>query len=76
VVAISALTGKGLEELRSELRSAVLSQPGIDVLRFPAEGGADLQRALREETVVARRFSETGIELIVRRRERAAKAER
>jgi len=68
VVAISALTGKGLDRLLSELRSAVLGQPGIEVLRFPAAGGAELQRALREETVVARRFSETGIELIVKRR--------
>ena len=76
VVAISALTGKGLDRLRSELRSAVLGQPGIEVLRFPAAGGAELQRALREETVVARRFSENGIELMVRRRERAAKAQR
>jgi GTP-binding protein HflX len=68
VVAISALTGRGLDRLRSELRSAVLSQPGIEVLRFPAAGGEELQHALREETVIARRFSESGIELVVRRR--------
>lgn len=68
VVAISALTGQGLDSLRSKLRSAVLSQPGIEVLRFPATGGEELQKALREETVIARRFSDTGIELVVRRR--------
>jgi GTP-binding protein HflX len=68
VVAISALTGQGVDDLRSRLRASVLSQPGIEVLRFPAEGGEELQRALRKETVVARRFSESGIELVVRRR--------
>jgi GTP-binding protein HflX len=68
VVVVSALTGKGVDELRARLRSAVLSQPGIEVLRFPAAGGAELQRALREETVVARRFAPSGIELVVRRR--------
>ena len=46
----------------------VLAQPGLEVLRFPAEGGEELQRALRDEIVVARRYSETGIELVVRRR--------
>jgi GTP-binding protein HflX len=68
VVAISALTGQGVDRLRAQLRSAVLSQPGITVLRFPAAGGEELQRALREEIVVARRFSDAGIELVVRRR--------
>ena len=67
-VAISALTGRGLDRLRSELRSAVLSQPGIEVLSFPASGGEALQHALQEETVIARRFSDAGIELVVRRR--------
>ena len=70
VVAISALTGQGLDGLRSKLRSAVLSEPGIEVLSFSAAGGEELQRALQEETVVARRFSEAGIELVVKRRER------
>jgi GTP-binding protein HflX len=68
VVVISALTGQGVDDLRSWLRATVLSQPGIEVLRFPAEGGEALQRALQEETVVARRYSEAGIELVVRRR--------
>ncbi len=68
VVAMSALDGTGVDALRSAIGSAVLSQPGIEVLRFPSAGGEALQRALREENVVARRFSETGIELVVRRR--------
>jgi len=76
VVAISALTGQGLDRLRSEVRSAVLSEPGIEVLRFPAAGGEELQRALQEETVVARRFSEAGIELVVRRRDGKAEGGR
>ncbi len=68
VVTISALTGQGMDELRGRLRTAVLGQPGIEVLRFPAAGGEELQRALREENVVARRFAPGGIELVVRRR--------
>ena len=68
VVAISALTGQGLDALRSVVAAAVLAQPGLEVLRFPAEGGEALQRALRDEIVVARRYSEAGIELVVRRR--------
>jgi GTP-binding protein HflX len=68
VVVLSALTGRGLDELRAKIRSLVLRRPGIEVLHFPAEGGEELQRALREETVVARRFAPTGIELVVRRR--------
>ena len=68
VVAIFALTGDGIEALRTEIRAALLEQPGMETLRFPADGGEELQRALREETVVARRFTEDGIELVVRRR--------
>jgi GTP-binding protein HflX len=68
VVAISALTGEGMDVLRERLRTAILSQPGMETLRFPADGGEELQRALRDEDVVARRFTAEGIELVVRRR--------
>ena len=68
-VALSALTGEGLDDLAAAIRRAVLEQPGVEVLRFPAEGGAALERALREEAVLARRFAPEGIELIVRRRQ-------
>jgi len=66
-VAVSALLGTGLEALRAALRQAVLALPGIEVLHFPPEGGESLQRALREETVVARRFTADRIEVVVRR---------
>ena len=68
VIAISALTGEGMDSLRDRLRTAILSQPGLETLRFPAEGGEELQRALRDEDVVARRFTAEGIDLVVRRR--------
>ncbi|MFH1177899.1 MAG: GTPase HflX [Acidobacteriota bacterium] len=71
-VAISASRGEGIEELLATLRRAVLAQPGLEVLRFPPEGGKSLQRALQEEIVVARRFTEEGIELVVRRGERVS----
>ena len=66
-VPISARTGAGLDALRTTLRERVLAQPGIEVLRFPSSGGEELQRALREERILARRFSADGIELVVRR---------
>jgi GTP-binding protein HflX len=68
-LALSALTGEGLDDLFVAIRRAVIEQPGVEVLRFPAEGGAALERALREEAVLARRFAPEGIELIVRRRQ-------
>jgi GTP-binding protein HflX len=66
-VRLSALTGDGLSELRVAIRRRVLEQPGLEVLRFPPEGGEALQRALGELTVVARRFTADGIELVVRK---------
>jgi len=42
-------------------------EPGV-ALPEPAAAGEELQRTLQEETVVVRRFSESGIELVVRRR--------
>ncbi len=68
VVPLSALTGDGLDALRAAVRAAVLARPGMETLRFPPDGGEELQRALREEDVVARRFTAHGIELVVRRR--------
>ncbi len=68
VVPFSALTGAGVDALRAALRAAVLDQPGVEVLRFSADGGEALQSALAEETVLAQRFSSEGIELVVRRR--------
>lgn len=67
-VAVSALTGEGEEELRAQIRGALLSDEGLETLRFPPEGGEALERALRDEQVVARRFGGGGIELVVRRR--------
>lgn len=66
-VAVSAVTGAGVEHLKVLLRRALLDQPGLETLWFPPEGGEDLQRAMAEEVVVAKRFASTGIELVVRR---------
>ncbi len=66
-VPVSALEGTGLELLRTAVRERVLAAPDLETLRFPAEGGPELQRALKEEIVVARRFTAEGIELVVRR---------
>jgi GTP-binding protein HflX len=66
-VPVSALTGAGLDALRLALRQRVLEQPGLEVLRFPPEGGEALQRALSDHTIVARRFTSEGIELVVRK---------
>jgi len=68
VVAVSARTGEGVDGLKAAILAAALAQPGLQTLTFPADGGEALQRVLREETVVARRFTEHGVELVVRRR--------
>lgn len=68
-VALSALTGEGLDELRTVVRGAVLADPHLETLRFPPEGGRALESALRDESVIARRFTAEGIELVVRRRD-------
>ena len=67
-VVLSALTGAGVPELRTAIRTRVLEQPDVEILRFPPEGGEALQRALAEHSVVARRFTAEGIELVVRKR--------
>ncbi|HNX51159.1 MAG TPA: GTPase HflX [Thermoanaerobaculaceae bacterium] len=67
-VGISARRGDGLDLLRARLRDRVLALPGIEVLCFGPEGGALLQRALALEVVLARKYSDDGIELVVRRR--------
>lgn len=65
---VSARRGDGIEALRAALRVRVLELPGIEVLRFAPEGGKALQVALSTEVVLARRFSDQGIEIVVRRR--------
>jgi len=67
-VAVSALNGAGLPALRAAIAARLLDGPGLAVLRFPPEGGEALQRALEEESIVARRFTAEGVELVVRRR--------
>jgi GTP-binding protein HflX len=66
-VLLSARSGEGVDRLREVLRRRLLERPGLEVLHFPPEGGEPLQRALRQEAVVARRFTPSGIELVVRR---------
>ena len=66
-VAISARTGAGLGDLQRVLRQRILALPGLEVLRFPAEGGEALRTAMATEDVVAQRFTTDGIELVVRR---------
>lgn len=65
---ISARRGDGLEALRAALRARVLELPGVEVLRFPPEGGPALQAVLSAEVVLARRFSDEGIEVVLRHR--------
>jgi GTP-binding protein HflX len=67
VVGISAARGDGVDDLKAALRRAVLASPELEVRQFPPEGGAGLERAMREEQIVARRFTADGIELVVRR---------
>ena len=65
-VAVSALTGKGTEELRSVIRRALLTAPGVAILRVPLEEAELVQRAVAMPHQLARRFEDGTVELAMR----------
>jgi GTP-binding protein HflX len=65
-VAVSALTGKGIEELRSAIRRVLLTAPGVAILRVPLEEAELVQRAVAMPHQLARRFEEGAVELAMR----------
>ena len=65
-VAVSALSGEGLSHLRSAIRSALLTGPGVAILRVPLEEAEMVQRAVNLPHQLARRFRHDTVELAVR----------
>ena len=65
-VAVSALKGDGIRELRSVIRSALLTAPGVAILRVPLEEAELVQRAVSLPHQLARRFDDGTVELALR----------
>jgi GTP-binding protein HflX len=65
-VAVSALTGEGIAELRSVIRRALLTAPGVAILRVPLEEAELVRRAVAMPHQLARRFEDGTVELALR----------
>jgi len=65
-VAVSALTGEGIDELRSVIRRALLTAPGVAILRVPLEEAELVRRAVAMPYQLARRFEDGTVELALR----------
>ena len=65
-VAVSAITGKGLEELSRLARRALLAAPEVTFLRVPLDEAEAVQRAVRLPHRLAQRFDEQALELALR----------
>jgi GTP-binding protein HflX len=65
-VAISALTGEGIGKLRAVARRALLTAPGIAILRVPLEEAELVRRAVSMPHQLARRFENGTVELALR----------
>jgi GTP-binding protein HflX len=65
-VAVSALTGAGIGQLRAVIRGALLTAPGVAILRVPLEEAELVRRAVSMPHQLARRFGEGTVELAIR----------
>jgi GTP-binding protein HflX len=65
-VPVSAVTGAGLEELRSAIRQRLLSAPGVAFLRVPLEEADMVARAIQLPHQLAKRFRERSVEVAMR----------
>ena len=64
--AISALSGEGIAELKSVIRSSLLTAPGVAILRVPLEEAELVRRAVAMPHQLARRFADGTFELALR----------
>ncbi len=64
-VAVSAATGEGLGDLRSAIRSTLLSAPGVAILRVPLDEAEMVQRAGNLPHQLARRYRDKYVEVAV-----------
>jgi GTP-binding protein HflX len=65
-VAVSALTGAGMDGLRTEARKALLGAPDVAFLRVPLDESEAVARAVNLPHQLARRFDETNLEVAMR----------
>jgi len=65
-VAVSALTGDGIGQLRAAIRGTLLSAPGVAILRVPLEEAELVRRAVSMPHQLARRFDDGTVELALR----------
>jgi 50S ribosomal subunit-associated GTPase HflX len=65
-VAVSAVTGAGLDELRAEARGALLAAPDVAFLRVPLDQSDAVAKAVNLPHQLARRFDETSLEMAMR----------
>jgi GTP-binding protein HflX len=65
-VAVSALSGEGISDLRSVIRGALLTAPGVAILRVPLEEAELVRRAVAMPHQLARRFEDGTVELALR----------
>ncbi len=65
-VAVSALTGAGVDKLRSVIRRALLTAPGVAILRVPLEEAELVRRAVAMPQQLARSFDDGSVELAIR----------
>jgi GTP-binding protein HflX len=65
-VAVSALTGDGIGQLRAVIRAALLTAPGVAILRVPLEEAELVRRAVSMPHQLARRFDDGTVELALR----------
>jgi GTP-binding protein HflX len=65
-VNVSAVSGEGLDDLRSAVRSTLLSGPGVAILRVPLDQAEMVQRAVNLPHQLARRYGDESVELAMR----------
>jgi GTP-binding protein HflX len=65
-VSVSAVSGEGIAELKTVIRSAVLSAPDVAILRVPLDETELVQRAVSLPHQLARRFDDELVELAMR----------
>ena len=62
-VLTSAVSGEGLDELRSTLREAILEGPDVTFVRVPLERSEEVRRAVGLPHQIARRFHHDAVEV-------------
>jgi len=62
-VMTSAVSGEGLDELRSTLREAILEGPDVTFVRVPLERSEEVRRAVGLPHQIARRFHDDAVEV-------------